>query len=199
MLLFNSKRSNKGKKYLKKSKIDLVFAEEAEAFNKWFDEHRTVFFHYLTDRRSYNADAFNDAYLKIYENVLYSGIKLENYRAYFLRSYFTILQDIGIRQNRYCELMPNYDKEDNDIECYLEMESKNRQLENDIFEYIYAHYNVREFEIFKMYVSLKPAVNYDALADITGLHSYQIQRIVSKIRKDICRNNIFVSRWREIA
>lgn len=199
MLLFNSKRSNKGKKYLKKGSIDLVFAEEAEAYNKWFNKHRTELYNYLSIRRSYHEDAFNDAYLKIYENVLYSGIKLENYRAYFLRAYFTILQDIGVKQNRYCDLLPNYDKEDNNTEIYLEIENKARQLENDIFDYVYTRYTIHEFEIFKMYISLKPAINYDSLSEITGLYPYQIQRIVSKIRKDIRKNSDFATRWHEVA
>ncbi|MFV0468490.1 MAG: hypothetical protein ACK5MK_06140, partial [Dysgonomonas sp.] len=63
---------------------------------------------------------------------------------------------------------------------------------------VYANYDLREFELFKMYVSLKPAVNYDSLSEITQVKAYSIQRIVSKIKKDIQENQDFFRRWKEV-
>jgi len=198
MLLFDSKKSNKGKKYTRKADIDAVYAGRAEKFNTWFECSSKELTFYLTDRNYYDCDIFNEAYLKIYDVVLFSGLELENYRAYFLRAYFTLLQDARVYQNRFCELLQNADQADIDTGYFYELEEKAKQLEADIFNYIYSKYNLRDFELFKMYMSLKPAVNYATLSKITGVKSHNIQRVICKIKKDIRNNKEFTKRRKEL-
>lgn len=192
MLLFNKNRNNKGKKYIRKKKdIDLVFAEKAELFNQWFKDNHSPVMDYLKDCQHFDGDAFNECYLKIYDNVLYSGLEIENYRSYFIRSYFTILMDSKQKQNRFCEIQPNHDKEDIDPEYFSEIDEKQKLLESDILDYVYSKYNIRDFELFKMYMNLKPAVNYSMLSEITGIKKHNIQRTISKIKKDLKDNQEF--------
>lgn len=198
MLLFDTKKSNKGKTYARKADIDAVFAEKAEEFNSWFKSNSKELVSYLTGKNYYDCDSFNEAYLKIYDLILFSGIEIGNYKAYYLRSYFTLLQDVKVYQNRFCELLPNADKADLETDYIYQLEAEIRCLENDIFQYIYSKYDLQDFELFKMYVSLKPAVNYVTLAKITGVKSHNIQRIISKIKKDIRSNKEFTKRRKEL-
>ncbi|MDR2951555.1 MAG: hypothetical protein LBV71_20385 [Prevotella sp.] len=200
MLLFNTNRSNKGKKYFKKKEgvQDVVYAEKAEAFNVWFVENNKEVIQYLTVRNYFDCDVFSESYLKMYENILYTGTNVENYRYYFVRSYFTNLMANGIKQNRYCELLPHYDKADTDTQYFAELQDKQQKLEKDIFDYVYKNYSIRDFELFKMYINLKPAINYASLADITGIREHNIQRAISKIKKGVRANKEFKKRREEL-
>jgi hypothetical protein len=201
MLLFNTKKSNKGKKYFSKKRgaSDAVFAEEAEAFNRWFADNNTRLMQYLKARRSYDCDVFNDNYLKIYENILFSGNSVENYMHYFIRSYYINLMADSMQQNRFCELLPGYDKSDAETNSLMETEVEQVKLELDIMNYVYENYDIREFELFKMYVRLKPAVNYHSLAEITGLKAHNIQRTICRIKKGVMDNKDFVRRRKQFA
>lgn len=198
MLLFDLKKSNKGKTYTRKADIDAVFAEKAEEFNSWFKSNSKELTSYLTGKNYYDCDIFNAAYLKVYDIVLFSGLDLDNYKAYYLRSYFTLLQDAKVYNNRFCELLPHSVIADIETGYFYELEEKAKRLETDIFNYIYSNYDLQEFELFKMYVSLKPAVNYVTLTKITGVKSHNIQRIISKIKKDIRSNKEFTKRRKEL-
>lgn len=198
MLLFDLKKSNKGKTYTRKADIDAVFAEKAEEFNSWFKSNSKELVSYLTGKNYYDCDIFNAAYLKVYDIVLFSGLDLDNYKAYYLRSYFTLLQDAKVYQNRLCELLPNADKADLETDYIYQLEAEIKRLETDIFNYVYEHYDLQEFELFKMYMNLKPAVNYIKLSKITGLKSHNIQRVISKIKKDIRNNKEFKKRRKEL-
>lgn len=180
---------------------DAVFAEKAEAFNTWFAENNCKLVQYLKVRRAYDCDVFNDCYLKMYENILFSGNKVDNYMHYFVRSYYVNLMADGMKQNRYCEMKPHYDQSDTDtdtVSC-LEFEREQQRLESDIMAYVYENYDIRDFELFKMYVTLKPAINYYSLAEITGLKAHNIQRTICRIKKGVMENKDFSRRRRELA
>lgn len=151
----------------------------------------------LCQKDIYDEDVVNDTFLRIYDNILYGGIDIEHFRSYFMRAYFTNLIQGNIRDKRYSSISPYYDREDtSDYDPEIDLAQK--QLEEDIFTYVYQRYQVHEFELFKMYVCLKPAVNYAALSELTKLKVHQIQFIVSKIKKDICRNREFTVRRRAL-
>jgi len=202
MILGNSFGKNKGKKYFIRERdmdsIDCLYAEIAEDFSRWFEhDHNSVVLQ-LKGKRVYDTDIFNDTYLKIYETILFAGLEVKDYKSYFIRSYFTNCINSSMKENRYCDLLPNYDHSDADASELLELDRLQKKLENDILNYVYLSYTLREFELFKMYVSLKPAVNYASLSEITQVKAYSIQRIVSKIKKDLQDNAEFVRRWKEV-
>lgn len=202
MILGNSFGKNRGKKYFVRNRdeqnADLLYAEKAEDFNRWFARSHNQLIPALRDKNIYNSDTFNDTYLRIYETILFQGLNVLDYKSYFIRSYYTNYINGSVRENRYCDLLPNFDVSDSDKEFYQELEAKQKLLEQDILNYVYLRYKLREFELFKMYVTLKPAVNYTTLSEITGVMAYTIQRIVSKIKKDIQDNQEFTKRRREV-
>lgn len=202
MILGNSFGKNKGKKYFIRGKHDknpdTLYAEKAEKFNTWFSQNYSKLVQALKDKYIFDDDTVNDTYIRVYENILFCGIKIECYKSYFFRSYYTNYVNDSIKNNRYTQLLPNFDRSDTDTEYFVDLEAKQKKLESDIFGYIYSNYDIRDFELFKMYITLKPAVNYLSLSNITGLKAHNIQRTISKIKKDIRRNREFDKRCREV-
>lgn len=194
IVLGNSKRQNKGKKYIKKDDIDLVYAEEAEHFNNWFANKYNVIVEFIKNNDILDKDILHKTYCNVYDKILSSGIDGNDYMPYFRRAYFTNFINTQKKESRYCELLLNTDKEDNDITYFSEIEEKQKRLEQDIINYIYINYSLRDFELFKMYMNLKPAINYISLSKITGVMPYTIQRTISKIKKDISNNTEFLKR-----
>lgn len=201
MRLGNSKGNNTGKKYIMRDKLGKEPAPEGASkafqFSNWFTKTYTSLACELKGKLIFDDDTLSETFLRIYENILYTAMDLQDYRSYFMRSYFTNYVQASMKNNRYCSLPIYYDRADN-ATYSMEMEMQQKKLEEDIFTYVYERYDVREFELFKMYVSLKPAVNYYILADITKLKAHQIQATVSKIKKDIRRNKVFVQRRKEL-
>lgn len=203
MKLGNSNGNNKGKKYFVRGRddqdLDMVYAEKAEKFAKWFSKNMMAAKVQLLGKGNYDDDAFNETYLRIYEIILFTGREIRDYASYFHRAYFTnVIQD-ATKGNRYCELYPNYDTvEEDDVDFFEEIEAKNKMLGDDIMSYVYDRYAIQEFEIFKMYINLKPAVNYHALARMTDSKYHVIQRMISKIIQDVKENQHFVMRRRDV-
>lgn len=185
MVLGNSYGNNKGKKYLRKNEIDIVYAAKAEHFNNWISENYNSLIHFLKSKEIFESDVFHETYNSIYEKILYSDIQCSDYWPYIMRAYYTNFINNKCKEKRYCELLPNCDVEDlnNDIE--LEQEEIQKRLSNDVFDYVYSNYGISEFELFKMYMSLKPAINYPKLAIITNMKSHEIQKIISMIKRDV--------------
>ncbi len=189
MLTIFNKETNEGKTYLtKKDEIDLLYACRAESFNKWFESSSHELEQYLKNRGRFDGGVFTEAYLKVFENILYRGNDVGNYKGFFLSSYFRILLNDSVYQNRFCELT-NYDeKDDTDIEHYTDIDEANRSFEKNIFEYVYSFYPLSEYEIFKTYINNQPTISYKSLAEITGQKYWYVQRIVSTIIQDIKEN-----------
>lgn len=198
MLLFNRNKTNKGKKYIKKSSVDAVFAIEAENFNEWFSANCEKIKNYLTTRKSLDSDSFTECYLKMYENILFKGTEIKDYRSYFVRAYYTLLMVNKAGQNILCELQSYHDKETTDPDVFNETENAHKELEEKIMNYVYKNYPIQHFEIFKMYVNLKPNISYKKLSTIIKLKEGTIKNIVSNIRKDISNNKSFTSKRKEI-
>lgn len=201
MILGNSNGKNKGKKYIRITGNEIVTPgnqKKADRFSKWFGDNYDDLCKKLSDQGECDLDIMNHTYLKLYDRVLYGGLIIENYENYFHRSYYTNIIQTRQKENRYRELLPNVDKEDIDSDFYSELDEKRKDLEKDIMNYVYSNYNIRDFELFKMYMNLKPAVNYSTLSKITGLKYENVQRIVSKIKKGIQKNKEFVKRRKEL-
>lgn len=186
MLTVFNKETNEGKTYItQKDNVDILYTDKAESFNKWFESNSHYLEQYLKNRGRFDGGTYTEAYLKIYDNILYRGTEIGNYKGFFLSSYFRIMLNDKVYQNRFCELVSYNEKDNQDSELYREIDEANTELERKIFEYVYSFYSLQEFEIFKMYINLQPAISYTSLAEITGLKYWYIQRLVSKIIKDI--------------
>lgn len=203
MKLGNSNGNNRGKKYMLRGKQQLPQPtvqnqKRYDDFKVWFADKHEALVNFLKGKLCYDEDAYYYTFLRMSEKILYMGEIIKDHKAYFHRAYYTNYIQLKAQAGRFCSL-GGYDHAD--LHAYNPHETEMRQvrLENDIFDYVYNHYGIREFELFKMYISLKPAVNYQSLSDITSIKTHVIQRIISQILKDIRSNKTFVSRYREAA
>lgn len=192
--------SNKGKTYLtkriKQANTANLYTEKANEFREWFERNYNSI--NLTLYGQYTKDSLHDAYLKMYELILHTGLETKSYKAYIIRSIFSMHLTNSSINSRFCELLPNYEIEEFDREYFEELENKRKELESDILHYVYSNFDIREFELFKMYINLKPAINYDDLSRITGLQKHIIQRAVSKIKKRLRGHSEFMKRRKEL-
>lgn len=203
MKLGNSNGNNRGKRYFVRGRddqnLDRVYAEEADRFARWFSDNYHSVRQQLLNKEGYDDDTFSETYLRIYEIILFTGRDIKDYASYFHRAYYTNYIQGLTRENRYCELFPNYDVEDESTTAYeAEVDAKRISLQTDVMDYVLENYDLREFEIFKMYVSLKPAINYHALAKMTDLKYHVIQRMISRISQDVKTHALFSLRRREL-
>mgnify|MGYP000846025703 CR=1 FL=1 len=203
MRLGNSKGNNRGKKYFMRGRDDQhepkpEHREAANRFNIWFAKNYQQIVNFLISKGSYDEDVFSQTYIRISEKILYTGAEVKDYKAYFSRSYYTNYIQDKASENFNEVPLPAYDTFEAHHSNPYERERMQTQLEIEVFDYVYSRYKLDEFELFKMYISLKPAINYHTLAEITHLQVHNIQRIVSKILTDIRANKMLVNRYREI-
>lgn len=197
MKLGNSGANNKGKKYIKIKPGTIATPEnqaKADIFKEWFGTLYSRLQTELINKDTYNEDVLNDTFLKIYDKIRFGGLEILNYKAYFHRAFFTNFMQINIRESQGITTpLDNHDQID-DSENDEELIKNKWELESDIFDFVYSKYPIHEFELFKMYVRLKPAINYADLSVITSLSQSRISEIISKIRRDICKQNSFTQR-----
>ena len=197
MKLGNTAGKNKGKKYLKIKGSEVVTAEnqgKADHFKYWFGENYVRLCRELTQKDTLDSDIMNETFLRIHDKILYGGLVIKDYKAYFHRAFFTNYMQVIIDISKgILSSVDGYDTTDDSDDDEPMIRTKTR-LENDILDYIYEKYPVRDFELFKMYVSLKPAINYEQLAGITNISQSRISETISKIRKDVRANKVFLDR-----
>lgn len=209
MILGNSNGNNRGKKYFKdrdknKSK-ELCFADKVEVFDKWFTANIKPLKTQLFNKYYHpsNEDVFNDTYIRIYERIYFTGFNIADYKSYFCRAFYTNHVQELTKQNRFADIdyADNLGEDDNEEE--MELEQKHKQLEEEIFDFVYQHFDLREYEIFKMYMHLKiqgKNMTYEVLADIIHNDEYKahhIQAIISKIKKVVAEE--FANQWAEVS
>lgn len=202
MKLGNNNGNNRGKKYfLRKNYANIQPTNEnrnkADVFGEWFTDNINALTNFLKMKLCYDEDVFATTFMRMYEKILFTSMDVKDYKAYFHRSYYTNYIQNRIHEKRYGDPLL-YDNRIDSTRDAKELEYLQMMLENDVFNYVYEHYALHEFEVFKMYVSLKPAINYQTLATITNIKAYTIQRIISKIMQDIRKNKKFVERYSEI-
>lgn len=198
MRLGNSGSNNKGKKYIKIKPGAVATPEnqiKADLFKTWFGQWYTRLQIELLRKDTYDEDILNDTFMRIFDKIRFGGLEIKDYKAYFHRAFFTNFMQKVINNNQgtTTSLEYNHDQVD-DSESDEEIIQIKTALEHDIFEYVLQRYPIREFELFKMYVRLKPAINYEELSGITALSVSRISEIISKIRRDIQRKPEFIQR-----
>jgi hypothetical protein len=201
MKLGNTAGKNKGKKYLKITGKEVITAEnqaKADHFKHWFGENYIRLRHELIQKDTFDEDILNETFLRIYDKVLFGGQIILNYKAYFHRAFFTNFMQETINLSK--GLMASIDDYDaiDDSNNHLERLRREMQLESDILDYVHNKYPTVDYELFCMYVRLKPAINYAELSKITKLPQSRVSETILRIRRDICSDNIFVARRQSV-
>lgn len=218
MILGNSLKQNAGKKYITKNTIKEVTPEnqlKADEFKDWFGLNYNLLVAEQTRKQTLNEDILIDTFFKLYHKQQQQG-NIEDYKSYFSRAYFTNYFQNNIKEEKkkqnhiYLNLIDKeYEDsfntlhiipiEDNDDkERELEILNKTDELLSETFQYITDKYSVQQFELFRMYMFLKPHISYKKLSDITNLSIKYISQTISTIKKDIQDNQELLSKRKKL-
>lgn len=218
MILGNSLKQNTGKKYITKNTTKPITPEnqiKADEFKEWFGDNYNLLIEEQRRKQTLNEDILIDTFFKLYNKQQQSG-DIEDYKSYFSRAYFTNYFQNNIkeekkRQNHIylnlidkeyedsfntLDIIPIEDNDDKERE--LEKLNKTDELLNETFQYITEKYTIQQFELFRMYMFLKPHISYKKLSDITNLSIKYISQTISTIKKDIQDNQELISKRKKL-
>lgn len=218
MILGNSLKQNTGKKYITKNTQKEVTPEnqlKADSFKEWFGDNYNLLTEEQRRKQTLNEDILIDTFFKLYHKQQQQG-NIEDYKSYFCRAYFTNYFQNNIKEEKkkqnhiYLNLI---DKEyedsfntldliplesDEDRERIIEIQNRTDELLNDTFQYITDKYSMQQFELFRMYMFLKPHISYKKLSDITNLSIKYISQTISTIKRDIQDNKELITKRKKL-
>lgn len=218
MILGNSLKQNKGKKYITKNTTKEVTPEnqlKADEFKNWFGKNYNLLVEEQTRKQTLNEDILIDTFFKLYHKQQQQG-NIEDYKSYFCRAYFTNYFQNNIKEEKKkqnhiylnlidkeyedsfntLDVLPLEDNEDR--EQTIEIQTNTDKLLTDTFQYITDKYSMQQFELFRMYMFLKPHISYKKLSDITNLSIKYISQTISTIKKDIQDNQELISKRKKL-
>lgn len=218
MILGNSKKQNTGKKYITKNTIKEVSPEnqlKADEFKEWFGNQYNLLVAEQKRKQTLNEDILIDTFFKLYHKQQQQG-NIEDYKSYFSRAYFTNYFQNNIKEEKKkqnhiylnlidkeyedsfntLDIIPIEDNEDR--ERTIEIQTNTDKLLTETFQYITDKYTVQQFELFRMYMFLKPHISYKKLSDITNLSIKYISQTISTIKRDIQDNQELISKRKRL-
>lgn len=218
MILGNSLKQNKGKKYITKNTYQPITIEnqlKADEFKEWFGKNYNLLVEEQTRKQTLNEDILIDTFFKLYHKQQQQG-NIEDYKSYFCRAYFTNYFQNNIKEEKKkqnhiylnlidkeyedsfntLDVLPLEDNEDR--ERTIEKQTNTDKLLTDTFQYITDKYSMQQFELFRMYMFLKPHISYKKLSDITNLSIKYISQTISTIKKDIQDNQELISKRKKL-
>lgn len=218
MILGNSLKQNTGKKYITKNTIKEVSPEnqlKADEFKEWFGDQYNLLVAEQQRKQTLNEDILIDTFFKLYHKQQQQG-NIEDYKSYFSRAYFTNYFQNNIKEEKKkqnhiylnlidkeyedsfntLDIIPIEDNDDKERE--LEKLNKTDELLSETFQYITDKYTIQQFELFRMYMFLKPHISYKKLSDITNLSIKFISQTISTIKRDIQDNQELISKRKKL-
>lgn len=218
MILGNSLKQNTGKKYITKNTTKEVTPEnqlKADSFKEWFGDNYNLLVEEQRRKQTLNEDVLIDTFFKLYHKQQQQG-NIEDYKSYFCRAYFTNYFQNNIKEEKKkqnhiylnlidkeyedsfntLDVLPLEDNEDR--ERTIEKQTNTDKLLTDTFQYITDKYSMQQFELFRMYMFLKPHISYKKLSDITNLSIKYISQTISTIKKDIQDNQELITKRKKL-
>ena len=218
MILGNSLKQNTGKKYITKNTTKEVTPEnqiKADECKDWFGDNYNLLVEEQRRKQTLNEDILIDTFFKLYHKQQQQG-NIEDYKSYFCRAYFTNYFQNNIKEEKKkqnhiylnlidkeyedsfntLDIIPIEDNDDKERE--LEILNKTDELLNETFQYITEKYTIQQFELFRMYMFLKPHISYKKLSDITNLSIKYISQTISTIKKDIQDNQELITKRKKL-
>ncbi|MCS2775445.1 hypothetical protein NXW80_14570 [Bacteroides fragilis] len=218
MILGNSLKQNTGKKYITKNTTKEVTPEnqlKADEFKEWFGDNYNLLVEEQRRKQTLNEDVLIDTFFKLYHKQQQQG-NIEDYKSYFCRAYFTNYFQNNIKEEKKkqnhiylnlidkeyedsfntLDVLPLEDNEDR--ERTIEKQTNTDKLLTDTFQYITDKYSMQQFELFRMYMFLKPHISYKKLSDITNLSIKYISQTISTIKKDIQDNQELITKRKKL-
>lgn len=218
MILGNSKnnqnyKKKRGKYLTKKRKEEMTPTDEnrkkADEYAIWFSNNLDKIKRELKHTDCWNDDDIQDAFLKIYEKILYTGYEIQTPLYYTVRAIYTNHFQQTVKEEKYNQThytlspMSKYeqnesvsvqqsidgslieDTRDNEMNDTLKYEETITTLKEDIIQYIFKTYNIQEASLTRLYFECKPQMSYKQLSKMTKLSEDYIRQTISKIKADI--------------
>lgn len=188
----NSGGRNKGKKYVKLRGNEIATPEnEARAvdFMQWYGAHFDVLRSKLLYDQYYDDQVATDTAIHLYECIAFKGLKVDNYKWYYLRAYHTALLTskkkdgdqragfVSIDEPGAQLVAPTFD--------YAAYELELDMVQTEILNYVRATYDQVSVSLFEIYVTLQPEMSYKKLARMLGYPANKIWPVIGSIRKDV--------------
>lgn len=201
MRLGNLAGQNRGKKYLKITGNETITPEnqmKANQFAKWFSKNYERLQRELVAKKTVDEDQMNDTYLRIYEKILYGGLEISDYKAYFHRAFFTNYIQHSIKRSEVERLFVSDEKAIELIEDEEDEEEINlikKKLFDEIVDFIKECYPSDIYDVFLAYLRIGDR-SYESVCIETGLSRDYVLNIINKVRNRV-RNNRELMRKRK--
>jgi hypothetical protein len=194
MMTANSYRNYTEKDYSHKTKYrkqpNKCSTSETELFDHWFTETFLPRRKHMFGLGAYhlNEDAFSDTYLRMRDRIATEGKKgIDDYQSYFIGAFYSNQAQVEAHYKRFTGI-DSIDPEDNNP---LPGEYNLQGLGKEISDYVHHHFDIRQYELFKLYIALKmygEKVSYGIMSEIMPSYKpHQVQRIISHIKKEVAR------------
>lgn len=199
MRLGNLAGQNKGKKYLKITGNETITVEnqaKANRFAQWFSKNYEQLQRELVAKKTINEDQMNETYLRIYDKILYGGLEISDYKAYFHRAFFTNYVQNSMKQTETERMFVPDDKAVELIDDDEDEEEENlarRELYGEVVEFIKECYTSDIYDVFFTYLRIGER-SYEPVCIETGLSRDEVIRIINIIRKRIRNNKTLVKK-----
>lgn len=188
MKLGNSGGGNRGKKYFLRRDIEGMEPSsenrsKADNYNKWFCKNRDSLIRAIKAKNTYNEDTFSETYLRISEKILFTGLEMQDARAYFHRAYYTNYIQIKTVENRYVgSELKEYSLISDNSDEYLDIMRKKEDLYNEIVAFVHNNFP-DDYEKFRM--NTEDGMTLVEIAEKVGLKAYVVQKKLSAIKRAV--------------
>lgn len=193
MKLGNTGGKNKGKKYLKITGRETITPQnqaKANLFKEWFSKNYTRMQTEMIDKRTFDEDMFNETFLRIYEKILYGGLAIDNYKAYFHRAFFTNYVQESMKKLATERILVSdeyaVDTLDETLSAIEEQQQK-LDLYHEVLKYVRERFDEPCYKLFVAYVELGNR-RYEVVADATDIPHKSAAKIIGKIKRSIRKN-----------
>lgn len=188
----NSEGRNRGKKYTKLTGNEIATPEAERKAKRFLDWYGAI--HKFIEKRirDFDPEIGVETMLRIYNDILYKPVEIKNYKAYFIRAYFTTKLKFAMAETEarkqhapieeLTEIIPAPDFD------YEKYEETLEQINQEILEYVRKKFKPMDVSIFEIYLGLQPDVSYVVMGEILGISANRIYLVVSAIKRDLQEN-----------
>lgn len=191
--------TNKGKKYVKLRGGEIATPENearAREFMDWYAANERTIRTKLIYESLYDDQIATDTMLNVYDAIAYKGLRVQDYKFYFLRAYHTNRIaarkrsvpvesiDAPARQGETPTIADTLAAPEFNYEAY---ERTVDAFKTEITEYVRANYGPAECSIFEIYIALQPEISYPKMSRMLGIPSHRLWMAIGQIKKDLLK------------
>lgn len=186
--------TNKGKKYTKLTGDEIATPEAERKAKHFLDWFGAIYPELKKRMRDHNEEISVDTMLQIYNDILYKGTRIQNYRGYFLMAYNTTKLKRAVDEARRTSVHVAIDDDEEVLNIaapdfdYDLHESILAQIDEEMLEYVRREFSPAEISIYEIYTGLQPTVSYGVMAKMLGISEQRIYRTVSAIKRELKAN-----------